>query len=445
MGTLKKTGPTRAISVLRFLGVLALLQLLTSCGAHYDRYAATGLQPVALENGLNRKEDARFWSGVKPFSTLPESHYKMGLYYQKSGQHELAVKEFLKAIDLDKTYVQAYNGLGMAYDALKDCTNAEQAYKTALLHASKLAYLFNNYGYSRLLCNDPDLAIRLFNRAAELDPTTARIRNNLLLAQLRFHRRIPETHRLSGTAPPAQPPVQSLAAQPVSRPKPAEAEIRTPPEIPAGPVASRSGKPFQVGSSVRIADGYSQSPGSNPAEIKPDSPSVALTGAKALEHVERDNAAPVAINKAAPSPVIAPGKRKKYPESLVKRIPQDLSFCDIEISNGNGVTGMAGRSAGFFRILGFDVGRITNAPHFNYQTSRIYYLEGNLDVAKAVAGIVPGPQEFEEVEDLGRAGIGVRLLLGRDMAAIRFPANLAGMPGDGEAEGRTTAKTVAVH
>ncbi len=129
---------------------------------------------------------------------------------------------------------------------------------------------------------------------------------------------------------------------------------------------------------------------------------------------------------------LTPEKTKIRPEPVSNQEKRELSFCGIEVSNGNGVTGMAGKGAGYFRSLGFTVGRITNAPHFTYESSKIYYQEGYLEIAKAIAEIVPGPQELEMVEDLGRAGIGVRLLLGRDMAAIQFPENLAKNPGEQE-------------
>ena len=61
----------------------------------------------------------------------------------------------------------------------------------------------------------------------------------------------------------------------------------------------------------------------------------------------------------------------------------------IEISNGNGVTGMAGRSAEYLRGYGFNVGRITNAENFRFQESIIYYRDGYLPVAQRARGNYP--------------------------------------------------------
>jgi hypothetical protein len=96
----------------------------------------------------------------------------------------------------------------------------------------------------------------------------------------------------------------------------------------------------------------------------------------------------------------------------------------IEVSNGNGVTGMAGKSADYFRRLGFSVGRITNAKDFRFHDSIIFYEEGYLQVAKQLAEVTPGVQMIEKVDSLGGRSIGVKILLGKDLANTQFPDKL---------------------
>lgn len=408
--------------------ILLILVLMTgSCSNRYGSLASFGPGAVVMDNGLGLDNGSRanFWSAVKPLSSLPESHYRLGRYYQKSGNHQLAIEEFIKAIKLDKRYVLAYNGLGMSYDALKDCVKAQEAYSNALLYRPDTAYIYNNLGYSRLLCNDFEHAVWFFTKAAKLDETSTRIRNNLTLAQLRFQHQAPEKILLSKIPPPADPVREEKLSDPVEPPQPAT-PVKT--EETAEKVQAPIGNPIPPALHLQALATVSPPEANNHTDIAPEPASLAVTG-KSIARGQEANVLPAGIKKAAAIVSIAPDKVKKQPiepaaPDAIKE-DQGFSFCKIEVSNGNGISGMAGRSAEYFKSLGFTVGRITNAASFTFASSKIYYKEGYLGIAKAVAWLVPGPQEFEQVEDLGRLGIGVRLLLGRDMAAIRFQENLS--------------------
>lgn len=404
------------------MAVATFLISTVSCSAHQSDHTSSGMPQPIFKNGMSAPASEKFWAGVKPLSTLPASHYKLGRYYQKSGKHALAIEEFIKAIKLDKGYVLAYNGLGVSYDALKDCEKAKQAYSNALLYGPAMAYLYNNLGYSRLLCDDPEHAVGFFTRAAELDATNYRIHNNLTLAQLRLGRQVPADNKLSQEDPTGQPTGQKVAVIPGGQP----AKISQ-----AKATASWPMMPYRTIPNQQQTPDKALRTESSHTDNKADTPVIAVVDSNTGEDDDQANAA-AEITKAAAAVSLTPEKTKIRPEPVGKQEKRQLSFCGIEVSNGNGVTGMAGKSAGYFRSLGFSVGRITNAPHFNHESSKIYYQEGYLEIAKAIAEIVPGPQELEIVDDLGRAGIGIRLVLGRDMAAIQFPENLAKNPGEQE-------------
>lgn len=118
-------------------------------------------------------------------------------------------------------------------------------------------------------------------------------------------------------------------------------------------------------------------------------------------------------------------KRTLLPQK--NRLLPDYAKNAIEISNGNGVTGMAGKSADFFRAYGFTIGSITNAENFRFQESIIYYKEGYLPVVKELVAIIPGSQNLKKVDSFAKASIGVRLLLGRDLVNMRFPESYGGI------------------
>ncbi|MGD9188928.1 MAG: LytR C-terminal domain-containing protein [Desulfobacteraceae bacterium] len=87
---------------------------------------------------------------------------------------------------------------------------------------------------------------------------------------------------------------------------------------------------------------------------------------------------------------------------------------DVEITNGNGVDGMAGRLGRHLRRKGFRVGRLTNANHFEYQKTALFYSKGKADQAMLIADVLPGRDRARMIE-LEQTGMHVQILLGADM------------------------------
>jgi Tfp pilus assembly protein PilF len=459
------------------LAMAAVALLLNACSTHQADFSPAGRQQASLHNGLDRETSNRFWAGVRPVSSLAQSHYRLGRFYQKSGKHQEAIEEFIKAVELDESFVPAHNGMGVSYDALRDCDNAEKAYARALHFTPDMAYLHNNLGCSRLLCNDPEQALVHLAKAAALDKNISRIHNNLLLAELRFQQRFPEKQAVIGLTSPVRPPERletidreqkqpqaeatappgpsllAAAGAPPSPPTAVSPEHRQPEgDSPAVPTAAAEtitspAAPTVAADTVPETNASPVAPtaagATAPASIAPATPSVETIEAKTIapETIAPETIATEIIAAVAPAdetpaaaqPVaetitirsLVPVENNSAPDTAALQTAPRLPLCPIEIANGNGVTGMAGRSARYLRTLGIPITRIINAPHFNHGISIIYYREGNREVAEALAAIVPGPQVIEPEKISGQAGKGVRLLLGKDMAQIRFSEHLA--------------------
>jgi hypothetical protein len=90
-----------------------------------------------------------------------------------------------------------------------------------------------------------------------------------------------------------------------------------------------------------------------------------------------------------------------------------------EISNGNGVTGMARRTDGLLRAVGLPKSRLTNQKPFVQRRTEIHYRSGHEDEAASLAMRIPGRPEIVR-NDRIRHGVDVRLVLGQDL-----PRNLA--------------------
>jgi hypothetical protein len=88
----------------------------------------------------------------------------------------------------------------------------------------------------------------------------------------------------------------------------------------------------------------------------------------------------------------------------------------IEISNGNGVRHMARNMGIYLTPKGFKTNRLTNANHFNYPETKIYYQEGYEQEALRLAKEIPGHQEIPDLIEQNRLmRRSIKVLIGKDL------------------------------
>ena len=85
----------------------------------------------------------------------------------------------------------------------------------------------------------------------------------------------------------------------------------------------------------------------------------------------------------------------------------------LEVSNGNGVLGLAKRVAGRLVDTGVRTARLTNQLPFNRPTTEIQYRAGYAAAAAALASKLQHPVQIKPKHDLA-SHIDVRLVLGKD-------------------------------
>jgi hypothetical protein len=89
---------------------------------------------------------------------------------------------------------------------------------------------------------------------------------------------------------------------------------------------------------------------------------------------------------------------------------------NIEISNGNGVRHMARNMGIYLNPKGFNTNRLTNADHFNYPETKIYYQEGYEQEALQLAKEIPGRQEIPDLIEQNRLmRRSIKVLIGKDL------------------------------
>jgi tetratricopeptide (TPR) repeat protein len=359
---MKNEKAVKKSNIVCFTNIVCLLVLslfMLGCSYHDQQFSYFNMLNEQKRTVSNKQAAEKFWSSIRPVSTLSDSFYKLGRHYLQNGEYDKAIAQFSKALVNDAKYCKAYNGLAMAYDAQRSCDPARNAYEQALQCAPDQAYVYNNYGCSSLLCGEYQKGLVLLQKAEKLGEGNARIKNNLRLVET-----VGVPAEIYGGFTAKQTPALVVAQSTVDQP----AELQATPLV-----ASLS-------------------------EIEP----------QGMRQMPADST-----------------KSTLLPQ---KNIPlPDYAKNTIEVSNGNGVTGMAGKSAVFFRGYGFNIRSITNAENFRFRESIIYYKEGYLPLAKELVAIIPGAQNLKKVDSFANASIGVRLLLGRDLVNMHFPESYDGI------------------
>lgn len=98
----------------------------------------------------------------------------------------------------------------------------------------------------------------------------------------------------------------------------------------------------------------------------------------------------------------------------------------LEVANGNGVRGMAARTAGLLKAFGLPAVRLTNARPYRQSQTEIQYLAGHEHEAALVQTALPVAARLVEIATMQR-GIELRVVVGHD---LRSPAALHAL-GDG--------------
>ncbi len=172
----------RTVKIFVCCAVISLM--LTGCSSYsifsYLKFWGTKDQKRVDEE--TAMQASAFMSKIKPARGNPDSHYRLGVHYQMRGRYQEAIEEFTKAISIDPGYVYAYNGLGIAFDNLKEPARARVAYRMALKAAPGDPHAYNNLGYSFILVGDYRSAVEILLEGLSVRENDRHMRNNLAMA-----------------------------------------------------------------------------------------------------------------------------------------------------------------------------------------------------------------------------------------------------------------------
>lgn len=127
---------------------------------------------------MTRKEEAPPQSigveqeGGKPCPLTSEilKQFNMGVQFYHQREFLKAIHAYQKILEIDPTFVEAYNNLGITYQQLGDLAQADYAYRKATEINPRYEKGYNNLGVLLLLQNRDEEAIGVFQKALSINP-----------------------------------------------------------------------------------------------------------------------------------------------------------------------------------------------------------------------------------------------------------------------------------
>lgn len=369
----------------------------------------TPLLVAALGYGCAAPEKERMPLKFEPVVSIRHgaasapSYYQLGRYYQGQNRLDMAEKAYLKAIDADSRFTDAYNALGSLYAERGELERATLMFEKVTEMAPTAGYLHNNLGFAYYLQGRLADAYTAVRKALIADRTLERAWANLeKIAGLYAEPAIvaaAKSKRLD--ALPVELVTQSPAEGAATVRTQLAGDLPQPPELPLPNESASQTTPLPVtAGNDAVADIAGQMPAlARSNDLPPAGEAVAVIAVNAGRGPQPD--AP----KVGPGETACPGDMKARDASG--------AAVQVEVSNGNGVARFATNFSSRLRESNIPVARITNLESFTLKNTRVEYQPGFdgaacelMKRARLAASLAPAASP--------RARSDVRIVLGRD-------------------------------
>ncbi len=294
---------------------------------------------------------------------------------------------------LEPRLFDAHNAIATIYSQQGRLAEAESTSRVAVAQSPGAAYLHNNLGYIHYLQGNHEAAINELRAAISLDPNHEWARNNLEMAQAALAKRLYTLAEHAETSPAQAPTpvaafeiwgdVEGSGGTMETIPS---AAMRTIPEI-ANPMLPDAPSKAEAFTRIETASTLRMPAVEISPNIYPVTPGVPVQ----LGPLERSADSPMRTSVAA-----AEGAFR------------------LEISNGNGVTGMAKRVSQLLGRRGIPVHRLTNQQTYRQMMTAIQYRDGFEREAENLKERLHGYAVVARV-DTPRPWVDIRVVLGKDI------------------------------
>ena len=348
----------------------------------------------------------------------PDSLYQQARHFQEISKHRLALAALEDTILANPKSARAYNAMGVSYDFLHNFKSAALAYERALELDPEFADAHNNLGYSSFLQGNLDAAIDAFQDAINLQPRNPKYHNNLALAYAKMgeYDHAFAEFRIAGNDAQAHYNIAQVYYQTGEFEK-ARSHLDRATTIAPDRQLTKTG--------LLAATALAEITGTlldNPSEVTdnkiPYLIEIDTAGKKKLRYkIASANMEHSTNSGLAEANDIFQSIRELQPHDLVANLenPNNFKDAEVEVANGNGVYRMASRFGIYLASKGLHVTRHTNADHFNFSKTKIYYHDDYLQDAFNVAKHIPGLQNMEKCREFNRKNIKIKVVLGKDL------------------------------
>lgn len=338
-----------------------------------------------------------------------KAQYGLGRYYHGQLRYERAIEAYRRALALDPTMLDAMNALGAAYAERGDFSLAREQFEAALKLQPDSVYTYNNLGFVNYLAGDYPEAVAAYKQALRLDGRHEKARHNLMLVMDRMGQgdhvartQVPDPDTATQAALAAAEPVGSAAAWVQVSPVIYEMHSAVAPATPARAVSGADGT---------MAAGVASlaKPGAGLAGYRSD-----VETRVAARRLAPASSAPAVASDLAVA-VSAPRTRAVAMAETVKApAAQGIKVRGVEVSNGNGIRGLAAVVAQYLSGKGIGQTRLTNQKPFAERRTRIEYRPGSAAEAAVINGLLPRLAPQVATNNL-KPGVRVRVVLGHDL------------------------------
>lgn len=362
----------------KILPAVCCIALMSSCASNQSTSAASfTIKTTAVTKSSNDK---------------PEAMYQLGRYYQGQNRFDEAVNAYLKALNADASFVEARNGLGVVYSRQGKYREAIEAFQAAIQQAPKAAHLYSNMGYAYYLQGQYAESVKALQQATALDPNNQRALNNLGQAYAKAGKTTQSALAFADAISAEKPDNTAVAAPVQSIP----ANVTT---ITVAAVADAKVQTAPVQEAQTLA-------------IPKDRGVIRAAKTQPLVVPVVESRAKLVSLAPHVSELQVRSQTTEMMQLASAEAEQELQKVRLEVANGNGVTGAAGKVGKFLRGQGYTAARLTNQKPFKTKATQIQYQSGYEAQAQLLQSKLLDAPKLVERNDL-RAN--VRVVLGKDM------------------------------
>lgn len=376
---------------------------------------------------------------VQHSALAAQGQYAVGRYHDGMRAWDKAARAYQRAIAADPRHAEAYNALGVALARLGRHDEAELALHRAVAIDPQRAHVRSNLGFAMLLAGRLQEALAELKAAVRLDPNNPIAFGNLRDAVNRWEAsRAGESNSIAA-APLPMDRARADAAPTKALPTTGAADREAPAE--AASLPGKNEKPALPRPMAQAAPGVAApmpitlasvpAPLARPIYVAAplaatpvppnwnmhvlDAPTVAAWPQAVAENVQfRQTQAPAEATAVGTAVAPAVDKPARVVPAEALAAPSAGAPVLVELSNGNGVRGMAARLQQWLQARKeVKATRLTNRPSFSQKHTHVEYGPGQEEAAWRVMRALPlSPRDGPVLRHGLKAD--VRVVLGRD-------------------------------